>query len=159
MRDINRIEPFLEILLKFWKQHPNLRFGQIVQIFKENCKTDLFYLEDDKILEIIEDLIKGEGYMDTKSVIFDKLISLPSEDKQELITIELKEMDLDTINDIEDQMQIYIESLEKLEVKDGSVTIILKDKVEKTNEIIKFIMSSYRYRIALIERTKKENGR
>ena len=60
MRDINRIEPFLEILLKFWKQHPDLRFGQIVQILKGNCTIDFFYLEDDKILEIITSLIKEE---------------------------------------------------------------------------------------------------
>ena len=51
-RDINRIEPFLEIFEELWKFQPDIRFGQLVYNLTRN--TDLFNIEDDRMLEIIK---------------------------------------------------------------------------------------------------------
>lgn len=52
MRDINRIEPFLEQLEILWKQNPDMRFYQL--IYATTQGKDMFYTEDDKMLEIIK---------------------------------------------------------------------------------------------------------
>lgn len=58
MRDINRIEPFLNKLQEVWELCPNLRFRQLINILdniaEQKYYMDLFYLEDDKYLDVIE---------------------------------------------------------------------------------------------------------
>ena len=57
MRDINRIEPFMNELTEIWKKLPDWRFGQLIENIKRYMKTgDLFYVEDDKMLEILKNL-------------------------------------------------------------------------------------------------------
>ena len=56
MRDINRIEPFLEQLEILWKQNPDIRFYQLIYAITQG--KDMFYTEDDKMLEIIKSEIK-----------------------------------------------------------------------------------------------------
>ena len=51
-RDVNRIKPFLEVFEELWKFQPDIRFGQMVYNLARN--TDLFNIEDDKMLEIIK---------------------------------------------------------------------------------------------------------
>ena len=51
MRDINRIEPLLDKLKELWKLNPDIRFGQLV--YWITIGYDLFNIEDDKILELI----------------------------------------------------------------------------------------------------------
>ena len=59
MRDINRIMPFLFELGAYWLKHPDLRFGQLVEIIRcEIGKDDLFYAEDDEILAAIRKQVK-----------------------------------------------------------------------------------------------------
>ncbi len=60
MRDINRIEPFLEKLGEAWKKHPDLRFGQFMSILFGAYGKDPFYVEDDAWLAGIDAYIKGE---------------------------------------------------------------------------------------------------
>ena len=60
MRDINRIDPFLEEFGKFWKQNPDIRFGQLVsniitRAFNEGEHINLFYIEDDRMLNLIKE--------------------------------------------------------------------------------------------------------
>lgn len=59
MRAINRIEPFMNELLKIWKLVPDWRFGQLVENFKRFARVeDLFYIEDDKMLEVLKQFKK-----------------------------------------------------------------------------------------------------
>ena len=52
MRDINRIEPFMNELMEIWHIVPDWRFGQLIENFK-TCEQidDLFYMEDSETLE------------------------------------------------------------------------------------------------------------
>ena len=52
MRDINRIEPFMNELAEIWYTVPDWRFGQLIENFK-TCEQidDLFYMEDSEILK------------------------------------------------------------------------------------------------------------
>ena len=59
MRDPSRILVFCDRLAKAWQQFPDLRFGQfILNIFYEDGR-DLFYTEDDEMIEIIEKWAKN----------------------------------------------------------------------------------------------------
>lgn len=58
MRDINRIEPLLNKFKEVWELHPDIRFGQMVYIL--TSETDLFNVEDDKMLDIINQLLQIE---------------------------------------------------------------------------------------------------
>ena len=61
MRDINRIDPFLEVLGKLWKLFPDLRFAQVVNLLKNSGGWyDMFYVEDNKVLEVMNKLIEYE---------------------------------------------------------------------------------------------------
>lgn len=60
MRDIKRIEPFMNELTEIWRTVPDWRFGQLIENFKRIAKVeDLFYIEDDKMLEVLKKF-KGE---------------------------------------------------------------------------------------------------
>ena len=53
MRDPARIEPFLNSLGAVWKQHPDLRFGQIIWLVSKGIRKsdgDPFYIEDHDFL-------------------------------------------------------------------------------------------------------------
>lgn len=59
MRDINRIEPFMNEfmneLTEIWYTVPDWRFGQLIENFKKFAEVeDLFYIEDDKMLEVLK---------------------------------------------------------------------------------------------------------
>ena len=61
MRNPNRIPEILAMLQKGWEKVPDWRFGQLV----ENLRTyigvdDLFYIEDDKMIEYIIDFFDLE---------------------------------------------------------------------------------------------------
>jgi hypothetical protein len=64
MRDILRISQFLNKFEQLWKKIPDLRFMQIVTVIQIQAKEkfgieDLYYLEEDKILEIMNDIIEN----------------------------------------------------------------------------------------------------
>lgn len=62
MRDPKRITPLLIELEKQWKRFPDWRFGQLIENIKRFYDIDdLFYIEDDKMLELIKNfMIKKE---------------------------------------------------------------------------------------------------
>ncbi len=68
MRDINRIDKVTDELNKLWKEkYPDFRFGQLVYLLADKLfedyegRKDIFIPEDDKWLEVINDLNnKGE---------------------------------------------------------------------------------------------------
>ena len=56
MRDPKRIDYILELLNTGWKTQPDLRLGQLMEIFKHFMVVDdLFYVEDDKFAQAIID--------------------------------------------------------------------------------------------------------
>lgn len=60
MRDINRIEPFINELTEIWYTVPDWRFGQLIENFKNFAEVeDLFYIEDDKMLEVLKKFKEG----------------------------------------------------------------------------------------------------
>lgn len=56
MRNPDRIKPFLDTLEKCWAKVPDWRFGQLIENIKRAYDIDdLFYIEDDKLEELIKD--------------------------------------------------------------------------------------------------------
>ena len=57
MRDINRIDTITTKLAAIWKLYPDLRLGQLLL----NVARDpqLYYLEDDKLIEKLEDFYQN----------------------------------------------------------------------------------------------------
>lgn len=53
MRDINRIDNYLDVIKKIWKQNPDLRFSQLVLNIFTDSSLD-YYIEDDKSLEMFK---------------------------------------------------------------------------------------------------------
>lgn len=59
MRDVNRIKPFLDKFKVLWLKYPDLRFGQLAEILqRKSSYIELFSIEDDAMLKIIEKAIK-----------------------------------------------------------------------------------------------------
>ena len=58
MRKIERIEPFMDKVKEIWEKNPDLRFWQLIELITSRCyeldKTDPFFWEDDKWLELID---------------------------------------------------------------------------------------------------------
>lgn len=53
MRDINRIDPFLEKIGELWKRVPDWRFGQLMFNFLSEY-GDPFYLSEDEFLKKLD---------------------------------------------------------------------------------------------------------
>lgn len=64
MRDPNRIDEFCDKLKAHWHMVPDWRFMQLVCNLQESIGSDGFYLEDDKAIELIEQMLKGVKYVD-----------------------------------------------------------------------------------------------
>ena len=60
MRDPKRIDEFCEELKKMWHQVPDWRFGQLIVNalgeIQAKEKRDVFFVEDDKMLEELKEL-------------------------------------------------------------------------------------------------------
>ena len=61
MRDPNRIDLILTLLGDIWKEYPDLRFWQLLLSIDWNYVGDLFFLEDDRVLEALEKM-RREGF-------------------------------------------------------------------------------------------------
>lgn len=57
MRDPNRIHNILIELEKLWVRYPDWRFMQLINNLQATQGNDMFYIEDDKFINIIEDKI------------------------------------------------------------------------------------------------------
>lgn len=64
MRDPNRIDKFCDELKTIWHKVPDWRFGQFIvnmdQIIHIHYDKDMFYIEDDDMLEIMKDYFKEQ---------------------------------------------------------------------------------------------------
>ena len=63
MRDIKRIEPLMTKLTELWKQFPDLRFIQLMDLITAYALkpygNDPFYLEDDELSDLIDQINMG----------------------------------------------------------------------------------------------------
>lgn len=59
MRDPNRIDEFLKEFAELWRLFPDWRFLQLVCNIQRQIGNDGFYIEDDKLLEMIRDTVKA----------------------------------------------------------------------------------------------------
>lgn len=58
MRKTDRIEPFLDKFGQVWKENfPDMRFGQLINNLQRFAGNDLFYLEEDKFIELLEKFV------------------------------------------------------------------------------------------------------
>ena len=54
-RNPNRIAPFMNRLETLWKEEcPDWRFGQLISNIQTYIGHDIFYLEEDEMMEFIE---------------------------------------------------------------------------------------------------------
>lgn len=61
MRDPKRISQMLELIQRGWEMVPDWRFGQLIENLKRYIATnDLFYVEDDKMMEVIAEFFDLE---------------------------------------------------------------------------------------------------
>lgn len=61
MRDINRIDEFLEELGKIWKEKcPDWRLGQLICNVFGNMDKDPFFPEEKEMIEYFKKFFKGE---------------------------------------------------------------------------------------------------
>ena len=54
MRDIDRIEPFLDRLGQLWKGLPDFRFGQLIYLLMDELNIDIFFPEEEEWLKAME---------------------------------------------------------------------------------------------------------
>lgn len=60
MRDTHRIYNFLFAIYEIWNfNHPDMRFGQMMEIMREKY-GDTFYMEEDEFLEKFKELFETE---------------------------------------------------------------------------------------------------
>lgn len=61
MRSPDRIEPFMQLVTKVWKEKcPDWRFGQLMLNILDDIGAQAFYMEEPEMLQYIEDYFKEE---------------------------------------------------------------------------------------------------
>ncbi len=60
MRDPKRIDKVLKVLGDNWKKLPDWRLGQLICNLQSAAGNDLFYVEDDKFIELLEEYFNIE---------------------------------------------------------------------------------------------------
>lgn len=62
MRDVNRIDNFLNEVGKLWKENiPDWRFMQLICNLQSACGSDMFYMEEDRFLEHLRNYFDSIG--------------------------------------------------------------------------------------------------
>lgn len=64
MRNPQRIDLFLKSIKEQWEQMPDIRFGQLICNILKLEDTQLFYIEDDKFLELLDKHSKAIKYIE-----------------------------------------------------------------------------------------------
>lgn len=54
MRDASRIDVVCDELKKIWKRVPDWRLMQLFCNLQKACGSDLFYAEDDRLIELLD---------------------------------------------------------------------------------------------------------
>ena len=60
MRDFERIMRITTKLMNYWASEPDWRFGQLIENVKLfSGKEDLFFMEDDELIQLFEDFFRA----------------------------------------------------------------------------------------------------
>lgn len=54
MRDVNRMDDFLNKFKEYWAKVPDWRFMQLICNLQSFCGSDMFYMEEDRFLQYLE---------------------------------------------------------------------------------------------------------
>lgn len=87
MRDINRIDTFCDRLKEVWKTNPDLRFFQLINnIMSYYDDLDMYYVEDDEAINIIEKRVmrKAKTKVTSEKIKSNAVPQLPDDLRQEL---------------------------------------------------------------------------
>lgn len=86
MRDINRIDVFCDRLKKVWKENPDQRFFQLINNIMSRYGSDMYYIEDNDAIDMIEKAMEKVKTKVTPEMILAELKELNTADnlKQEL---------------------------------------------------------------------------
>lgn len=60
MRDPDRINDVLTVLKECWKKYPDWRLGQLFCNLQRATGTDLFYIEDNKMIKLLKEYFEME---------------------------------------------------------------------------------------------------
>ena len=64
MRDPKRIKPLLMEIEKQWENFPDWRLGQLIENIKRFYNIDdLFYIEDDEMISLLEEWLTNQHYI------------------------------------------------------------------------------------------------
>jgi len=58
MRDPNRIPVVLDKLREFWELYPDWRLGQLFNNLQSIIGHDMFYMEDEMLIDFLDSVIK-----------------------------------------------------------------------------------------------------
>lgn len=61
MRDPNRIKTILEKIGNAWRCAPDLRLGQLLMNAVESNEVDLYYIEDEALVDLVFQMIKSSS--------------------------------------------------------------------------------------------------
>jgi hypothetical protein len=59
MRDPNRIHKVIQYIEKLWETVPDWRFMQLICNLQSFCGSDMFYMEEDRFLEHLNNFIEN----------------------------------------------------------------------------------------------------
>ena len=59
MRDVKRMDEFLAKLKEYWSRVPDWRFMQLICNLQSFCGSDMFYMEEDRFLEHLNNFIEN----------------------------------------------------------------------------------------------------
>lgn len=58
MRDPKRIYIVMSDIMHEWEKYPDLRLGQLISNAMHGSGVDLFYIEDEELVEVIKKYVK-----------------------------------------------------------------------------------------------------
>ena len=60
MRNPDRIDKVLKVIGENWKKVPDWRFMQLMCNLQRACGDDMFYIEDDEFMKLIEEYFRKD---------------------------------------------------------------------------------------------------
>lgn len=60
-RDPDRIDPVLDTIKQIWSRFPDLRLCQLIENCKPNDLDDMYYIEDDDLIKLLDSTYNKKG--------------------------------------------------------------------------------------------------
>jgi hypothetical protein len=132
MRDKNRIRPFLDKLEELWVENPDWRFAQLVTAIQEKAGKDIFFYEEEELLETLEGMLEEtKSYRKSLRGSLAKYASPERIDKEKDAWSEAAE---DKHRKSGDSIILPIEEINKL--YDGDLVLLINCTVDDKGRLI-----------------------